>query len=242
MGRLSGRGSFRRAVDEHVRAADRPLHPAARLRGAAMMRSRRVRAALSLTLLGLLAALLLSGIDRLTRERIAQAEQRRALATLTELVPAERFDNDPVTDRIELRVPPFEQPATVYRARRGGEPVALIFDVTTPRGYSGDIRLLVATDPEGVVLGARVLAHRETPGLGDRIEIERSDWIRQFSGRRLGDPAPDAWAPDRRGGEFDTLTTATITTDAVIDAIKRALQVRADRSDELWTRESSGQP
>ena len=199
-----------------------------------MMGSRRFRAALSLTLLGLVAAVLLSGIDRLTRERIASAEQRRALATLTELVPAARFDNDPLFDRIEQRIGGFEEPAVIHRARRGDEPVALIFDVTTGRGYSGDIRLLVALEPDGTVQGVRVLRHRETPGLGDRIEIERSDWIRQFAGRSLDDPPPRRWASDRRGGSFDTLTSATVTTDAVVDAVRRVLLEADDETRDLW--------
>jgi len=198
-----------------------------------MMHSRRVRAALSLTLLGLVAALLLSGVDRLTREPIAQAEQRRALATLTELVPAARFDNDPVFDRIKQAISGLDRPAVVHRARRDGEPVALIFDVTTARGYSGDIRLLVALEPDGTIIGVRVLAHRETPGLGDKIEVQRSDWIRQFSGRSLADPLPQRWASSRRGGDFDTLTAATITTDAVIDAVRRVL-LEADDAQDLW--------
>ncbi len=204
-----------------------------------MMKNRRIRAALSLTLLGLLAALLLGGVDRLTREPIAAAEERRALATLTALVPPESFNNDPVTDRIEQPISGFDRPATVHRARRDGEPVALIFDVTTPRGYSGDIRLLVALDPEGNVKGVRVLNHRETPGLGDKIEVQRSDWIRQFTGRSLGDPPAQRWASRRRGGEFDTLTAATVTTDAVIDAVRRALLKQADEAQDLW-READG--
>jgi len=198
------------------------------------MGSRRFRAALSLTLLGLVAAVLLSGIDRLTRERIASAEQRRALATLTELVPAARFDNDPLFDRIEQRIGGFEEPAVIHRARRGDEPVALIFDVTTGRGYSGDIRLLVALEPDGTVQGVRVLRHRETPGLGDRIEIERSDWIRQFAGRSLDDPPPQRWTSSRRGGDFDTLTAATVTTDAVVDAVRRVLLEADDETRDLW--------
>lgn len=199
-----------------------------------MIKSRRLRAALSLTALGLFAALLLSGVDRLTREPIALAEQRRALATLTELVPATLFDNDPVFDRIEQRISGFDQPAVIHRARRGGEPVALIFDVITPRGYSGDIRLLVALDPEGTVKGVRVLSHRETPGLGDKIEVRRSSWIRQFSGRSLGDPLPQRWASSRRGGDFDTLTAATVTSDAVIDAVRRVLVEEESGEQDLW--------
>lgn len=199
-----------------------------------MMHSRRVRAALALSLLGLVAAVLLSGVARLTREPIAQAEQRRALATLTELVPAALFDNDPVFDRIEQRISGFDQPAVIHRARLDGVPVALIFDVTTPRGYSGDIRLLVALDPDGVLKGVRVLAHRETPGLGDKIEVERSDWIRQFSGRSLADPLPQRWASSRRGGDFDTLTAATVTTDAVIDAVRQVLVQVDNETVDLW--------
>ena len=199
-----------------------------------MIPSRRARAALWLSLLGLLAALLLSGVDRLTREPIALAEQRRALATLTELVPAALFDNDPVFDRIEQRISGLDQPAVVHRARQGGEPVALIFDVTTLRGYSGDIRLLVAIEPDGSIKGVRVLAHRETPGLGDKIEVQRSDWIRQFRGRSLNDPEPQRWASSRRGGDFDTLTAATVTTDAVIDAVRRVLVEAAAKDQDLW--------
>lgn len=199
-----------------------------------MTQNRRTRAAFNLSLLGLVAALLLSGVDRLTREPIALAEQRRALATLTELVPTEQFDNDPVFDRIEQRISGFDQPAVIHRARLDGEPVALIFDVTTPRGYSGTIRLLVALDPSGTVKGARVLSHRETPGLGDKIEAQRSEWIHQFAGRSLDNPLPQRWTSSRRGGDFDTLTAATVTSDAVIDAVRRVLLEAEDEDQGLW--------
>ncbi len=194
----------------------------------------RLRALLSLSLIGLFAAMLLSGVDRLTREPIAAAEQRRALAALTELVPAARFDNDPVKDRIERPLPGFGRSAIIHQARLGDQPVALIFDVTTPRGYAGDIRLLVALDPEGVLLGVRVLTHRETPGLGDRIEARRSDWIDQFSGRSLDNPMSQRWVSDRRGGAFDTITAATVTTDAVIDAVRRVLVEAQAAGQSLW--------
>lgn len=207
-----------------------------------MIKPPRLKAALSLALIGLLAALLLSGVDRLTREPIAAAEQRRALATLTELVPAASFDNDPVSDRIERPAPGLNQPAVIHRARMNDQPVALIFDVTTPRGYSGDIRLLVALDPDGIVLGVRVLAHRETPGLGDRIEAQRSDWIHQFRGRSLGDPAPQRWTSSRRGGDFDTLTAATVTTNAVVDAVLRVLIEAEESGQSLWNPPATEQP
>ncbi|MFW5815695.1 MAG: RnfABCDGE type electron transport complex subunit G [Wenzhouxiangella sp.] len=195
----------------------------------------RRRAAIALTGIGLGAALLLAGVDRLTRERIEDAQQRRALSTLSAMLPTGRFDNDLLDDAIDLPIPGLEQPGRLYRARRDGEPVGLLVDLVTHRGYSGDIRLLVAVNPDQTVLAVRVLEHRETPGLGDKIEIERSDWITGFAGRSLGDPPAQRWAPDQRGGDFDTLTSATITTDAVVDAVRSALVALAQADEEqLW--------
>ncbi len=203
------------------------------------MATGRWQAGVKLVALGLAAALLLAGLDQLTRERIADQQQRRALATLTELLPPGSFDNNLVDDHIDLDLAGFEQPARVYRARAAGAPVAVIFDLVTGRGYSGDIRMLVAADPQGRVLGVRVLEHRETPGLGDRIEIERSDWIRQFTGTRLGEPAEERWATSRRGGDFDGLTSATITAEAVVQAVRAALET-LDQTDQqrLWQPET----
>jgi electron transport complex protein RnfG len=182
------------------------------------------RTLLTLALIGLVAAVLLAGVHELTEERIAAQADRRALATLNQLVDPGDYDNRLLQDRIRARIAGLDEPATAYRARAGGEPVALLVDVTTPDGYSGDIRLLVGIRPDGEVIGVRVLDHRETPGLGDRIERRRSDWIEQFRGRSLGDPPVDRWAPDRRGGAFDTLSSATITSAAVIDAVERVLE------------------
>jgi electron transport complex protein RnfG len=202
-----------------------------------MIDRRRRRAAIALICIGLSAALILAGVDRLTRDRIEQAQQRRALATLETMLPAGSFDNPLLDDAIDLTLPGLEQPARVYRARRDGQPVATLVDLVTQRGYSGNIRLLVAADPNGTVLGVRVLDHRETPGLGDKIEIERSDWITGFVGRYLGNPPLDGWAADRSGGDFDTLTSATITTDAVVGAVRAALLgLEQTDQDDLWAR------
>lgn len=197
-----------------------------------------LKPALMLIAIGGVSALLLAGLDQMTRERIDLEQDRRALAQLEGLLPSVAYDNELVRDWVEARIAPFPQSAKIYRARRRGEPAALIVDLTTPRGYSGPIRLLVATTPAAEVIGVRVLDHRETPGLGDRIERRRSDWIEQFSGKRLGAPDREQWLPDRRGGAFDTLTSATITSGAVIHAVRRALEVIVRTDDELWTRPS----
>jgi electron transport complex protein RnfG len=189
-------------------------------------------------LIGLLAVagVALTGIDQLTRERISLQAQLRANATLTQLLPAERFDNDVVNDVLTVTAVELNQPMRIHRARLGDQPVATIADLTTPHGYSGNIRLLVAAEVDGEVIGVRVIAHRETPGLGDAIEVERSAWIHQFTGRRLSNETRDtrAWAPSRRGGEFDTLTSATITSSAVIDAVRAALLTQQQLGASLW--------
>jgi Na+-translocating ferredoxin:NAD+ oxidoreductase subunit G len=198
------------------------------------MMLRNYKPALFLGLLSLSAALILASLDRVTRDRIALEQDRRALSALIEVLPPDRFDNELARDWIELSLPGLDQPARVYRARLNNAPAATITDLTTPRGYSGDIRVLVATELDGTVIAVRILDHRETPGLGDRIETRRSDWIEQFSGRSLGDPAATGWAPKQRGGDFDGLSNATITAGAVIDVVRRALDGLEQASDTLW--------
>jgi len=196
---------------------------------------------LTLGLIGLLAAALLSGVHLATRDRIASEQQRQALATLNQLLPESDYDNELIEDRFSARIDGLEAPSTIYRARRQDEPVALLADVTTPDGYSGDIRLLVGIAPDGEVIGVRVLEHRETPGLGDEIELQRSDWIRQFAGRSLSDPPADQWAADRRGGNFDTLSSATITSSAVIEAVRNVLAWYANNRDNAFEVESESE-
>lgn len=194
-----------------------------------------------LLIVGLIAAasaLLLAGVQYGTAERIERQAEQRAYATVTQLLPAGAYDNDPVRDRFTTDIPGLAPAAVIHRARLGAEPVAWLADVRTERGYSGPIRLLIAASPSGEVLGVRVLEHRETPGLGDRIERRRSDWITRFDGRSLEDPLPDQWAPDRRDGAFDTLSSATITSAAVIDAIRRVLAWQQTQEERLFATRS----
>ena len=113
---------------------------------------------------------------------------------------------------------------TVYRARLQGQPVALVMTATAPDGYSGSIRLLVGIRADDTLSGVRVVAHRETPGLGDAIDEQRSDWIFGFDGKSLSDPEPARWAVKKDGGDFDQLTGATITPRAIVKAVKRSLR------------------
>lgn len=192
-----------------------------------------LRAGAQLALAGLAAAALLAGTWALTRERIADAEQRAKLQALEIVLPAKRYDNDPIADAVQVRAPAWlgSESATVSRARLAGAPSALVLDVVAPDGYAGPIRLLVAVAADGSVLGVRVTAHQETPGLGDDIEAGRSDWITRFTGRALGDPPASRWQVQRDGGDFPQFAGATLTPRAVVAAVRRTLQFVARHGD-----------
>jgi len=161
-----------------------------------------------------------------THERIEANERATLQRKLNRLIPAERYDNTLLEDTLQVTdtaVLGTGKPVTVYRARHGGAPAGLVMATTAPDGYSGSIRLLVGINVDGTLSGVRVVAHRETPGLGDAIEEDRSDWIRIFDGRSLDNPPLARWAVRKDGGDFDQLTGATVTPRAVIKAVRQAL-------------------
>ena len=161
-----------------------------------------------------------------TSDRIAENERRALLQRLNEVITAERHDNEIFHDVVYVKNSELlgtSAPVPIYRARKDGWPVAAVLAPVAPDGYNGAIRLLVAINVDGTLAGVRVIQHRETPGLGDAIEAERSDWIRQFEGKSLGKPPVEGWKVKRDGGAFDQLTGATITPRAVVNAVRKAL-------------------
>ena len=162
-----------------------------------------------------------------TAERILANERAALLANLNTLIPADQRDNDPLLDTIQVRSPNLlgsKDPLTAYRARRRGQPIAVILTAVAPNGYSGAIRLLVAVRSNGVLAGVRVIQHKETPGLGDKLEVQKSDWIHGFVGKSLDNPRRSGWAVRKDNGEFDQFTGATITPRAVVRAVYNALK------------------
>ncbi|HEY5790874.1 MAG TPA: electron transport complex subunit RsxG [Gammaproteobacteria bacterium] len=180
---------------------------------------------------------LVAVIRQATAERIAENERQALLAGIHALVPPAAIDNDPFSDTVQVTAPEAfgsAGPVTVYRARKGGREVAAVFTVVAPDGYSGAIRLLVGVHADGRLAGARVVAHKETPGLGDKIEAQKSDWILGFGNRTLQDPGPAGWAVKKDGGVFDQFTGATITPRAVVAAVHRALVYFNDHREALF--------
>ncbi|XLX41761.1 electron transport complex subunit RsxG [Ectopseudomonas mendocina] len=161
-----------------------------------------------------------------TATRIAAAEREAQVRALAEILPAGSYDNHLLDNRIELNAPELghRSPQSAYLALKGDQPSALILPVTAPDGYSGAIHLLVGIFADGRLAGVRVLSHRETPGLGDKIELAKSDWIRSFEGKSLSDPNEDGWAVKKDRGDFDQFAGATITPRAVVKAVHGALR------------------
>ena len=189
-----------------------------------------------LALFALVGTGLVAFIHGNTKERIAANERAAMLRSLNAIVPRERYDNALLNDTMEIQDAALNAgiPVTVYRARRGDQPVTAVLTVVAPDGYGGPIHLLVGINYDETVAGVRVVRHRETPGLGDGIDERRSDWILGFDGRSLGDPPPNQWAVERDGGLFDQFTGATITPRAVVKAVQNSLVYFSANKDVLF--------
>lgn len=172
-----------------------------------------------------------------TREGIVENERAVLLRNLYALLPPDRLDNDIVSDTITVAADPLlgtTEASTVYRARLDGKPVAAVFNSIAPDGYSGRIHLLVGIYADGSIAGVRVVKHAETPGLGDGIDIRKSDWITGFDGKSLDKPQSGGWRVRRDGGEFDQFTGATITPRAVVAAVQRTLLYYRKNADMIF--------
>ncbi len=179
---------------------------------------------------------LLSLTNIATRDAIAQSEKNALLKNLQQILPPERFDNELFSDRIKVRnsLLGTSLPVDVYRAKLAGEDAAVIIASQAPNGYNGKILLLVGINADGSLAGVRVSSHRETPGLGDEIDIAKSDWILDFNGKSIGDPTSEKWLVKKDGGVFDQFTGATITPRAVVNTVHNTLKYFAVNRDFLF--------
>lgn len=172
------------------------------------------------------AAVLLVGGNLLTADEIRQRAIEDLQASLTQVIPAAIHDNNPVADSISVGG------TTIYRALKDGAVTGVAFE-SVGQGYAGEIRVIMGVDAEGRILGVRVVKHAETPGLGDKIEEKRSDWILRFAGLSLGDPPEDKWKVRKDGGPFDQFSGATITPRAVVNAVRDGLKFFAANRDRI---------
>jgi len=195
-----------------------------------------LRLAIALTLIAAIAGLILSLVEAVTREPIAEQRRLETLRALQTVLP--NFDNSPDADTVELTVGKDKKGKEIkrlfYRGRTGAELSGIAFTVRSPEGYSGNIDIMVGIDAEGKVTGLEILTHAETPGLGDKITHE--PFKSQFKGKSLDNAD---WRVKKDGGAFDQITGATISPRAVVKAVAAGLEFYRDHRPEILAQQET---
>jgi Na+-translocating ferredoxin:NAD+ oxidoreductase subunit G len=170
---------------------------------------------------------LLAYVFQVTKVPIEKSEAKARLALFRQIVPENMHDNDILKDTLTIAPNSLlgnTQPSIANRARINNAPAAVILEAIAHDGYSGDIKLLIAIKYDGSISGVRVLTHKETPGLGDYIDIAKDDWIKLFDGESLTKTSDKNWNVRKDNGHFDYMAGATITPRAVVKAVHKALK------------------
>ncbi|MGS0681914.1 electron transport complex subunit RsxG [Shewanella sp. 125m-7] len=181
-------------------------------------------------LLGLFALLctgLVAIVNQLTYDKIKQQEQMELARVLHQIIPDEMHDNELTAHCILIESAEFlgsSDALPAYVATKNDKGVAIAIEAIAPDGYNGNIRIIIGISSTGEVLGVRTLSHQETPGLGDKIEIRKSDWVKSFDGLQLLSDKDKRWNVKKDGGDIDQFTGATITPRAYVKAVRKALQ------------------
>lgn len=201
-----------------------------------------LRTAATLFLFVIIFTGLLSGAYLWTKPAIEASAAEEKMKLVDEVLARSEYDNALLADTLTL--PPtaalgLEESSTLYRARRAGQPVAVIFEAAAPDGYAGKIRLLISLRHDGRVAGVRVTQHKETPGLGDYVEPKKDKnkqhpWIEQFRELAYASLTDKDWKVKKDGGHFAYHAGATITPRAVVKAVHKAVRWASEQGDALY--------
>lgn len=176
-----------------------------------------------------------------TKDTIAAQQQQKLMSILNAIVDQSSYDNQIQQDCVMVQDSQLlgsNEPQRAHLARLSGQPVAAAIETIAPDGYSGKIELVVGVRGGGEVTGVRVLNHKETPGLGDKIDLRISDWILSFDGERLDQESAASWAVQKDGGKFDQFTGATITPRAVVNAVKNTVTYYQQHGEQMFLLEN----
>ena len=172
------------------------------------------RLILTLSIICLIAGALLAGVDSLTRERIAEVNRDKKLAALRNVLPD--YDNNPDTNQVTVEHGGRSwifQVAIKNKAFAGAA-----VETSSTAGYGGDISLMLGINSEDKTQAIAILGQKETPGLGANIETD------SFKGNFAEkDLSATKWAVAKDGGDIDQITAATISSRAVTEAVKAAI-------------------
>jgi len=180
----------------------------------------------AMIIFSLVASAALSIYYFLTKTPIEESDARAKRMFLNQVVPSNLYDNNLVKDTISVEPNPLignKKNIDIYRAKKNNQVIAVIIETIAPDGYSGEIKTLVGVDQKDKILGVRVITHKETPGLGDYIEVDKSHWIKNFNLKSLDEMGEKEWAVKKDGGDFDYVSGATITSRAVIKSTYKSL-------------------
>jgi electron transport complex protein RnfG len=197
-----------------------------------------LQTAVNLVFFAAIGTAVLSSTFFLTHDEIVKSEEAEKLKLITQIVPPELFDNNVIQDTVTIEDDPLlgnNGKTLAYRASLKGVPSAVVLEAVAPDGYSGKINLILAVRASGELAGVRVVSHKETPGLGDYIELPKSPWIKVFDGKSREVYKDTDWKVKKDGGQFDYVAGATITPRAVVKAVNKALQYFAANRDKLFS-------
>jgi electron transport complex protein RnfG len=196
-----------------------------------------LQSAANLVFFAVIATAVLASTFFLTRDEIKKSEDGEKLKLITQIVPPALFDNDVIKDTISIPADPLlgnEDSTLAYRARLNNEPSAVVLEAVAPDGYSGKIWLILAVRANGELAGVRVVKHKETPGLGDYIELPKGPWIKGFDGKSRAAYKDADWKVKKDGGQFEYMAGATITPRAIVKAVNKALIYYEENRDTLF--------
>ncbi len=172
---------------------------------------------MTLFLVTLIAGTSVGYVYELTREPKARADLEKKISAIRNVTPD--FDNNPIKDAYPVELNGVT--LTFFPVKNNGKHVATAVSTFSSEGYGGDIHLMVGFLPNGQIYDTAVIEHKETPGLGNKIETVKSDFSRQFEQK---DPAAFDLSVKQDGGDVDGITAATISSRAYCDAVQRAYQ------------------
>lgn len=191
---------------------------------------------------------LMASVYQATKEPIAASAEKEKMKLVGEVLPKGDYDNELLKDYVDIGLPPelnLPEPGRAYRARKAGQSVAVLLETVAPDGYSGNVGLILAIREDGRVIALRVTGQKETPGLGDYIDIHKdkkkdNPWINQFNEIGFTQRPQTEWRVKKDGGRFLYRTGATISARAVTNASNRALKYFEANKDKLFAAPTGG--
>ncbi|MDH2916440.1 MAG: electron transport complex subunit RsxG [Gallionella sp.] len=196
-----------------------------------------IQTATNLVFFAVIGTAILASVFFMTHDAIVKSEEAEKMKLITQIVPPAMFDNDIIQDKLDVPPSPLlgtEDVTIAYRARLKGEPSAVVLESIAPDGYSGKIALILAVRANGELAGVRVVSHKETPGLGDYIELPKDPWIKGFDGKSREVYKDADWKVKKDGGQFEYMAGATITPRAIVKAVNKALIYYAENREQLF--------